>query len=217
MGMKKRAPAVLAAFLYAGAALAAGPAERPEDWASPVAGTCVKNLYRIEDGFYRGAQPTAAGFQELRALGVRTVLDVAGGAGDEALVRDGSLNLVHAPMSAWGLRDDRVLQALRVMADPANRPLLIHCQHGADRTGALVALYRVVVQGWSKEKAVLEMNRGGFHHSGLFSNLDTYVMKADVDALRRQLDLHAPFAPAPGPVLADLPAAAAALGSPATP
>ena len=216
-GMKKWASLVLVLFLSAGSASAAGPAERPADWAVPVAGTCVKNLYQVEDGLYRGAQPTAAGFQELEARGIRTVLDLAGGAGDASLVPGDSLKLFHFPMSAWGLHDDLVLQALRVMADPGNRPLLIHCKHGADRTGALVALYRVVVQGWSKEKAVLEMNEGGYHHNALWKNLDHYVMRADVDALRRQLDLNAPFASVPGPVLADLPAAAAALDPPATP
>lgn len=215
--MKKWGAPVLVLFLYASVASAGGPVERPEDWAAPVPGTCVTNLYKIEDGFYRGAQPTAAGFRELEALGVRTVLDVAGGEGDGALVPGDSLRLVHVPMSAWGLHDDRVLQALRVMADPSNRPLMIHCQHGADRTGALVALYRVVVQGWTKEKAVLEMNRGGYHHSGFFSNLDAYVMQADVDSLRRKLDLTAPVGSAPGPMLAELPVAASALGRSATP
>src|SRR5262245_37440947 len=185
--MKRLVAPVLVLFLSAAAASAAGPTPRPTDWATAVDGTSVNNLYKIEDGLYRGAQPTAAGFQELAALGVKTVLNVAGGAGDDGLIAKDSLKLAHVPMRAWGLRDDRVLEALRVMADPANRPLLIHCQHGADRTGALVALYRVVVQGWTKEKAVLEMNQGGYHHSALWRNLDDYVMKADVEALRKAL------------------------------
>ncbi len=159
-------------------------------------GTSIQNLYRVEEGLYRGSQPTAAGFQELQALGVRTVLDLAGGKGDAALVPDGSLKLVQIKMSALGLHDDRVLRALRVMTDPANRPLMVHCRQGADRTGALVALYRVVVQGWSKQKAVLEMKDGGFHHSELWVNMDYYVMKADVDALRSELGLGDP-APRP--------------------
>ena len=159
---------------------------------SPSTGTSVNNLYLIEDGFYRGSQPTAQGFQELQDLGVRTVLNLAGGGGDAVYVPGGPLKLVHIPMTAFELRDDRVLQALRVMVDPANRPLMIHCKQGADRTGALVALYRIVVQGWTKQKAVLEMSEGGYNHSELWRNLDYYVMKADVDALRRQLDLSGP-------------------------
>jgi hypothetical protein len=162
---------------------------RPSEWAIPVSGTSVSNLYRIEDGFYRGAQPTAAGFTDLSTLGVRSVLDVAGGAGDDALAPGGAIRLFHVPMSAWGLHDDLVLQALRIMTDPGNRPLLIHCQHGADRTGAMVALYRIVVQGWSKADAIREMNKGGYHHSFLWKNLDRYVDRADVAGLRKALGL----------------------------
>jgi hypothetical protein len=184
------------------------PPVRPDDWATAVDGTCVGNLYRIEDGFFRGAQPTVAGFQDLENnLGVRCVLDLAGGPGDIHLVPEGSIKLFHVPMSAWGLHDDLVVQALRIMVDPANRPLMVHCQHGADRTGALVALYRIVVQGWSKEKAVLEMNQGGYHHNALWRNLDRYVLKADVAALRKELGLEAPIsAPSDGgaPAIASL-------------
>jgi protein tyrosine/serine phosphatase len=69
---------------------------------------------------------------------------------------------------------------------------MVHCRQGADRTGAIVALYRVVVQGWSKQKALLEMKDGGYHHNELWLNMDYDVMKADVDALRRALGLTAP-------------------------
>lgn len=211
--MKRAVVLFLALSLYAlsAAAAPAGPAERPSEWAVAVTGTSIGNLYRIEDGFYRGAQPSPAGFRELAALGVLNVLDLAGGIGDGRYMTDGTVKLFQIPMSAWGLHDDLVLKALRIMADPRNRPLMVHCQHGADRTGALVALYRVVVQGWTKEQAVREMNEGGYHHSGLFRNLDHYVMNADVDALRKELGvLFVPPPPDSGTTLATLPPAAAA-------
>jgi len=208
--MKKALVPVLVLFLSAAFSSAAGPVERPTDWAILVDGTSVKNLYKIEDGLYRGAQPTSAGFQELRKLGVKTVLNVAGGAGDDGLIEKDSLKLFHVPMRAWGLRDDLVLQALRVMTDPANRPLIIHCQHGADRTGALVALYRVVVQGWTKQKAVEEMDRGGYHHSSLWRNLDEYVMKANVESLRKELKVTNEAVTAANKAAAEAAAAAAA-------
>jgi protein tyrosine/serine phosphatase len=215
--MKKSLAPVLVLFLCAGTALAAGPADRPSEWAVSVTLPGVQNLYKIEDGFYRGAQPSTEGFTGLSGLGVKTVLDLAGGDGDGGFVKDGSLKLVHVPLRAWGLNDTRVLDALRVMADPENRPLMIHCQHGADRTGALVALYRVVVQGWTKEKAVEEMNRGGYHHSSLWRNLDRYVMKADVEALRKSLKLPALANPSAAPAASIVPAATALAVVPAAP
>ena len=184
---------------------------RPALWATAVPGTHVENLFRVEPELLRSAQPSAAGFRELEALGVKSVLDVAGGDGDDGSSRGTKLKLFHVPMSAFSLRDDRVLEALRILADPANRPLVIHCQHGADRTGALIALYRVVVQGWSKEEAVREMNEGGFHHSSLFRNLDRYVLNADVEAWRHKLGVVLPAPSSPRVILAaDAPAAAPA-------
>lgn len=192
--------------------IAFGGELRPAVWASPVQGTSVTNLYRIEPDLYRSAQPTDAGFRELAALGVKTVLDVKGGDGDAATARGTSLKLLHVPMTAWGLKDDRVLEALRILSDPSNRPLVVHCQHGADRTGALVALYRVVVQGWSKEDAIREMNEGGYHHNSLFKNLDRYVLAANVEGLRKQLGIAAPVTSTPILTAANpAPAAPAAL------
>jgi protein tyrosine phosphatase (PTP) superfamily phosphohydrolase (DUF442 family) len=216
--MKHRIPSALLLSLSLLAAVPAaqaapGPLPRPSEWATRVDSTSVPNLYRIEDGFYRAAQPTADGFKELATLGVKCVLDVAGGAGDDGLVEKGSLKLFHVPMSAFGLRDDRVLAALKIMADPQNRPLLIHCQQGADRTGAMVALYRVVVQGWTAEKAVEEMTKGGYHHSALWKDLETYVLKADAAAIRKKLGLDK-LAAAAAPALAAAPAIAAPAAAP---
>lgn len=178
---------VLSGFLLSQAAGAAQP-PRPDTWAVAVSGTSVGNLYRIEPGLFRSAQPTSAGFRELEAMGVKSVLCVSG-EDDSAAARGTKLKTFHVPMTAWGLRDGRVLEALKILADPANRPLVIHCQHGADRTGAIVALYRVLVQGWDKAEAVREMNEGGFHHSSLWRNLDRYVLGTDVASLRGKLKL----------------------------
>ena len=192
--MKKRAiPGILVLSLVLSGlsfSLPAGaaPVPRPSTWAAAVSDTSVGNLYRIETGLYRSAQPTSAGFRELEAMGVKSVLSVSG-EDDSAAARGTKLKTFHVPMTAWGLRDGRVLEALKILADPANRPLVIHCQHGADRTGALVALYRVLVQGWDKAEAVREMNEGGFHHSSFWRNLDRYVLGADVASLRGKLSI----------------------------
>ena len=193
--MKKRIdPAVAALALALSGLLAplpafAGPPTRPANWATAVSGTSVPNLYLVEPGLYRSAQPAGAGFRELETLGIRSVLDVSGGDLDREGARGTRLKLFHVPMTAFGLHDRRVLEALAILADPANRPILIHCQHGADRTGAIVALYRVLAQGWSKEDAVREMAEGGFHHSSLWRNLDRYVLDADTATLRGRLKI----------------------------
>jgi protein tyrosine phosphatase (PTP) superfamily phosphohydrolase (DUF442 family) len=182
----------LVAFALAAAASAfAGAPSRPASWAVVVPAKSIPNFYRVEPDLYRSARPQSDGFRELQGLGVKTILDVES-PGDDVAAHGTSLKLFHVPMNAFGLRDDLVLQALRIMADPANRPVVVHCQHGADRTGAMVALYRVVVQGWTKEDALREMNQGGYHHSSWFRNLDDYVSAANVDALRKELKIVKP-------------------------
>lgn len=183
--------ALLVVFGLASCAMAASAA-RPENWATPVAGTHVQNLYRVEPDLLRSAQPDSTGFQDLSALGIKTVLDLRAGAGDAEEAGKAALKLLHVPMRAWSARDDDVVQALRILTNRANRPILVHCQHGADRTGMILALYRVVVQGWTKQDAIREMDEGGYHHSSLFRNLDRYVSKADIAALRRELGVSTP-------------------------
>jgi protein tyrosine/serine phosphatase len=63
----------------------------------------------------------------------------------------------------------------------------MHCKHGSDRTGLMAAMYRVVVQGWSKEQALKEMTEGGFGDSQHFHDSVRYVMQADVDRLHEAL------------------------------
>ena len=183
---------LLAAF--ARSAFAENPS-RPATWAAAVEGTHVPNLYRVEPDLLRSAQPDPAGFKELTALGIKTVLDLRADHADAGEAGSAVLRFLHVPMRAWSVRDDQVVSALRILADRSNRPILIHCQKGADRTGMILALYRVVVQGWTKQDALREMNEGGYHHSALFRNLDRYVVNADVSALRRELAITLPIAP----------------------
>lgn len=184
-------PVVVLSAALGAPAFAASPAARPANWAVAVSTQGVPNLWRVEPDLYRSARPQGAGFRALEKLGVKAVLDVESPA-DEIAAKGTSLKLYHVPMNAFGLRDESVLEAMRILSDPANRPIVIHCQHGADRTGAMMALYRIVVEGWSKDDAIREMNAGGFHHSSWFSNLDRYVAAADVEGLRRKLGVVKP-------------------------
>jgi protein tyrosine phosphatase (PTP) superfamily phosphohydrolase (DUF442 family) len=190
--LKRRVLVLFVLALTASApAFAAAPSSRPATWAIAVPAKGVENFYRVEPDLYRSGRPQGAGFHELQALGVKTILDVES-PGDDAGAHGSSLKLFHIPMTAFGLRDDLVLEALRIMANPANRPLVVHCHLGADRTGAMIALYRVVVQGWSKEDAIREMDDGGYHHSSWWRNLDQYVAAANVERLRKELGIVKP-------------------------
>ena len=67
------------------------------------------------------------------------------------------------------------------------QPVLVHCQHGSDRTGTMVAIYRVVVDGWTKAEATNEMINGGFGYHPMWQNLLVYIDALDVAAIKQKV------------------------------
>ena len=87
------------------------------------------------------------------------------------------------------LGEQQLLEALTLIKNRKG-PLLIHCWHGSDRTGATVAAYRLVFQNWSKEQAIDEMVNGGYgYHAGIYPNLLELINKLDVAKIRKQLQV----------------------------
>lgn len=165
----------------------------------------LPNLFRVSPTLWRGAQPTAEGMRNLRTLGVKTVLSLRAFHSDRDELDGTGLRSERIWFKTWHAEDEDVVRFLRLVTDPANQPVFVHCQHGADRTGTMVAVYRIVVQGWSKERAIEELRQGGFGFHEMWSNLVAYLEALDVDALRRQAGIAAPTptaaeaTPAPAP------------------
>ncbi|MGE5297441.1 MAG: fused DSP-PTPase phosphatase/NAD kinase-like protein [Solirubrobacterales bacterium] len=158
-------------------------------WAQPVDRPGLPNLYRVSDDLYRGAQPAAEGIPQLKALGVKTVVNLRDGDTDHNLLDGSGLEYKLIPMTAWQVHDDDVVQFLRTVTDKSRLPAFVHCRRGADRTGMMVAVYRVAVQGWDKEQAIAEMTQGGFRFNSGWQNLVQYVRDLDVNAIKRQAGL----------------------------
>ena len=114
-------------------------AERPQNWAVPVSQPSLPNLHRVTMVFYRAAQPTAVGFQQAEALGIRTVISLRQTVDDARLAVGTGLVLHRVPMKSRYVAEKngaKVVQAMRdLRAGMQLGPVLIHCHHGADRTG----------------------------------------------------------------------------------
>ena len=80
-----------------------------------------------------------------------------------------------------------MIKFLRIATTPSMQPVLVHCQHGSDRTGTMVAIYRIVYQGWTKSQATDEMINGGFGFHPMWQNLLRYIEKLDVDKIKEQV------------------------------
>lgn len=190
--MTTRRLLALATVLLLANAGAAPPAPRPDTWAKPVTLAGVPNLYQVSPALYRSAQPTAAGMAAIEKLGVRTVVNLRSFHTDTDELKGTKLHAHQLTMKAWHPERKEIIAFLKLATDPAQAPLLVHCQHGADRTGTQCAIYRVVVQGWTKEEAIREMNDGGYGFHEIWKNLPDWIKDLDTEAIRKQLNLPPP-------------------------
>lgn len=133
---------------------------RPEIYAVPLKRPGLPNLFKVSDALYRGAQPRPAGIGELKKLGIKTIVDLTRESKDKKLIKGYDFVYHSIPMTATTPREDLFLKFLEITANPDNHPVFVHCVHGADRTGAAVALYRIKLEGWGVEDAIAEMVLG---------------------------------------------------------
>ena len=182
------APLATPAFGQEGAAPAdaakpAAPARDPR-WAVPITLEGVPNLHRISESLYRSEQPTALGMKNLEKLGIRTVINLRFFNNDKKEVEGTSLRTERVKILTWDIDDEHVVDVMRLLRNPDNGPYLIHCQHGADRTGLMSAMYRILEQGWSVDDALAELTGGGYGYHSIWSNILEYVRSADIEKLR---------------------------------
>ncbi len=168
-------------------AISAEPTEdRPESWAQRVHVEGAPNLFQVSDSLYRSAQPTAEGMRNLKDLGVVTVVNLRSFHSDRDEIGTTALAYEHIYMKAWHPEHKEIIRFLQIVTDAKRAPVLVHCQHGADRTGTMTAVYRIAVQGWTKEEAIKEMINGGFGFHTIWKNLPDWIRDLDVDSIRNE-------------------------------
>ncbi len=175
--------AVFVAFL----SLAAAPATRPTT--TPVLPGKIQgvhNFARVSPVLYRGGQPTAEGFAELKMMGIKTVVNLRTTGNDTDEMRGLGMQYVEIETLATGIDQKDVIKFLKVMSDPANQPVFVHCRRGADRTGCAVAAYRVVEEGWKPDDAVAEMRR--FSFNDWYFNIPRFIARIDVGDVRQRVE-----------------------------
>ncbi len=145
----------------------------------------VPNLHKVAHNLYRSGLPTAEGMGELESkLGVKHVISFLPLVYDEKLDPKTSIKFHRVPMNTWNIVPQETLTALKMIgAYKADGPVLIHCEHGSDRTGMMVALYRIAFDGWSPDHAGDEMQHGGFGFHNIWTNIVGYVKGVNGPAL----------------------------------
>jgi protein tyrosine phosphatase (PTP) superfamily phosphohydrolase (DUF442 family) len=160
--------------------------DRPAHWAGPVQLEGVPNLHRVSDTLFRSAQPSAEGMGNLKAMGIKTIVNLRSFHSDRDQIKGTGLAYEHIYMKAWHPEEEDVVRFLQIVTNPKRTPVLVHCQHGADRTGAMCAIYRVAVQGWSKEEALKEMTEGGFGFHEIWEDLIWWIDALDLEGIKKR-------------------------------
>jgi protein tyrosine phosphatase (PTP) superfamily phosphohydrolase (DUF442 family) len=135
--------------------------------------TGVENAGKIGDSLYRGAQPRGEGYAELKKMGISIVVDLrnskpvkrAGGeTREQAKVEATGMHYVEIPTSAFlGPTQSQVAAFPQLLRDNQKQKVFVHCYFGDDRTGVMVATYRIAADHWTSDEAYNEMRAYHFH------------------------------------------------------
>jgi uncharacterized protein (TIGR01244 family) len=127
----------------------------------------ISNFQKVNDRLYRGAQPTDRGFQDLAQLGIKTVIDLRdtgehSQADEQKIVTSLGMRYVSIPMHGLSTPEsDKVAAVQALFNDADSGPVFVHCKRGADRTGMVIAVYRISHDQWDNQKALSEAKSNG--------------------------------------------------------
>lgn len=128
----------------------------------------VPNFAEVTPYLYRGGQPTAEGLQALAATGINIVIDSRGfDQREQAEVTRLGMRYIAIPWHCPFPKDEVFASFLAVLRDNPRRKIFVHCRLGDDRSGMMIASYRMADEGWTSAQAMDEMKAGGFtlsHH-----------------------------------------------------
>ena len=131
-----------------------------------VAAPDLPNFHAVAPGIWRGAAPSEAGLARLKAMGIKTVIDLRIAPktvrAEGIYARSLGFHWINLPMGADPPTPKQVAIFLATLKRAPGEPVFVHCQHGADRTGCMVGIYRVTRQGWTFPRAYAEMRQDGF-------------------------------------------------------
>lgn len=133
----------------------------------------IKNFRQVTPWLYRGGQPDPDGLRYLQDLEIRTVISLRWRSDvidrERQAVSASGINYISMPLNYWTYPSvHSVDRFLSILDDETQRPVFVHCLHGSDRTGLLIAVYRMARQGWTADQAYAEMKQCGFHQIRMY-------------------------------------------------
>ena len=123
----------------------------------------VRNFHTVDDRVLRGGQPTEKEFEELSKLSVKTVIDLRAGVdrSEKTIVEKLGIRYIHEPMSAIAEPSSQQISKILQLLETEPGPVYVHCLRGKDRTGTVIACYRIAHDKWGNQKALDEARSFG--------------------------------------------------------
>ena len=161
--------------------------QRPQHW-----GTMLNqrdNFYQISEHVFRSEQPTAELIPQLKIHHIDVVINLRSRNADLNVLASSDFKLVHIPIHTWAMSREDLLQVMRQIqqAKILNQKVLIHCYHGSDRTGASIAMYRIIFENWKIEDALSEMKHGGYGFHPVWIHIEKIFSPENVKWIQQQL------------------------------
>jgi len=147
----------------------------------------IDNFGRVNDAYFRGAQPVGADYASLAALGIKTVINLTSDdadAGEQLMVERAGMTYLQIPMTTRiPPTETQLASFLNAVNDPAMQPVYVHCVGGRHRTGVMTAAYRMSHDGWDASKAFTEMKQFKFGADFLHPEFKAFVYAYKPDVI----------------------------------
>lgn len=150
------------------------------------------NLYQVDEHFYRSEQLKPEDTLSFNQINVKNIINLRyfTRKSNDKLFNNKAINLMNYPLITWKVSPEQIAEVLHLILENKNKGgVLLHCYHGADRTGIVVAMYRILFQGFSIEKAKQEMQGEKFGYHKIWRNLDHLLTQEKVERVKNHLQL----------------------------
>lgn len=161
--------------------------QRPHQWGSLL--NTPSNFYKISEVVYRSEQPNAELIPLLKENKIDIVINLRNRNKDKTVLANQPFQQMHIPINTWAIDRNDLLAVMQTIqkAEQNNQKVLVHCYHGSDRTGASIAMYRIIFQNWSTDDALNEMKHGGYGFHPIWRNIEALFTPENIRWIREQL------------------------------
>lgn len=162
-------------------------AQRPDYWGLAIAKQY--NFYQVNSWLFRSEQPSDLLLPYLQQQKIEIVINLRTRNEDLTLLKHQHIQLIHIPINTWNIQRQQIVKVMQILqkAQAAHQRVLIHCYHGSDRTGTMIAMSRILLEGWTTKEALQEMKHGGYGFHPIWINIDRLFHPQNIEWMRQQL------------------------------